>query len=116
MSDNNQAVVVIINRAGMGNAPSDLQETLISTYFKVILGDNHLPKAICFYGEGVKLAVDGSPVLDSLKKLEAAGVDLILCSTCLNYFHLKGRVAVGIVGGMTDITAAMWQADKVITL
>lgn len=116
-ADNNeQAVVVVVNRYGMGEAPAELSEKLFSTYLKVIMGDNHLPKAICFYAEGVKLVVEGSPVLDELRQMEAKGVDLILCSTCLNYFGLADQVAVGIVGGMTDITAAMWQADKVITL
>lgn len=115
-ADHNQALVVLVNRYGMGEAHAELQHKLFKTYLKVIMGDNHLPKAICFYADGVKLAVEGSPMLDELHQLEAKGVDLILCATCLNDLGLMDQVAVGIVGGMTDITAAMWQADKVITL
>ena len=62
------------------------------------------------------MAVEGSPVLDLLRTLEAKGVRLILCSTCLQYFGLTDKVAVGIVGGMGDILLAQWMASKVITL
>ncbi|HEY4691832.1 MAG TPA: DsrE family protein, partial [Bellilinea sp.] len=64
----------------------------------------------------VKLAVAGSPVLETLMSLEAKGVHLILCSTCLNYFNLADQVQVGIVGGMPDIIEAQRKAAKVITL
>jgi hypothetical protein len=55
-------------------------------------------------------------VVDVLKSLEAKGVRLILCSTCLNYFSLSDKVLVGIVGGMTDILEAQRRAGKVISL
>ncbi len=41
---------------------------------------------------------------------------LILCSTCLDYFGLRDRVEVGIVGGMPDIIEALSAAGKVISL
>ncbi|GAB4399698.1 MAG: hypothetical protein OHK0052_23270 [Anaerolineales bacterium] len=75
-----------------------------------------MPKAIGFYTEGVRLCVTGSPVLEELRALEAKGVRLILCSTCLNFYGLSEQVAVGIVGGMTDIIEAQFLADKVIVL
>lgn len=75
-----------------------------------------LPVAICLYTDGVKLACDGSPVLDELSVLEFKGVRLILCQTCLNAYGLNDKVKVGLVGGMGDIMTAMWQADSVITL
>jgi sulfur relay (sulfurtransferase) complex TusBCD TusD component (DsrE family) len=83
---------------------------------RLLTESNLLPAAICFYTDGVKLVVEGSPVLEQLKLLEARGVHLIVCSTCLNYFGLEDKVQVGIVGGMTDIIEAQWRADKVITL
>ena len=62
------------------------------------------------------MVVEGSPVLDLLRALEAKGVRLIICSTCLQYYGLTEKVAVGIVGGMSDILLAQWMASKVITL
>ncbi len=107
---------LLITRNGMGDADPALQQKLVTTYFKLLDENNILPAAICFYTNGVHLAVKGSPVIDSLKSLEAKGVRLILCSTCLSYFNLTEKVQVGIVGGMTDIIEAQRQAGKVISL
>jgi intracellular sulfur oxidation DsrE/DsrF family protein len=78
--------------------------------------NNILPAVICFYADGVRLVVDGSPVLEPLASLEAKGVRLVLCSTCLNFYNLVDRVRVGIVGGMTDIIEAQRCAGKVISI
>jgi hypothetical protein len=108
--------VILITRNGMGEADLTLQQKLISTYLKLLNDNNTLPSVICFYTDGVRLAVKGSPVIDLLKSLEAKGVRLILCSTCLGYFNLTDQVEVGIVGGMTDILEAQRRAGKVISL
>ena len=108
--------VVLISKNGMGIADEALTQKLISTYLRLLLENEYLPAAICFYTEGVKLAVEGSPVLAELQKLEEKQVRLILCSTCLNFFGLMDKIQVGIPGGMNDIVEAQWKAEKVITL
>lgn len=108
--------VLLVTRNGMGDAEPALQQKLITTYFRLLDENNLLPAIICFYANGVHLVVEGSPVLDSLKSLEAKGVRLVLCNTCLNYYHLLEKVQVGIVGGMTDIIEAQRKAGKVISL
>ena len=108
--------VILITNNGMGRADETLQQKLIGKYLELIQHNDSLPNAICFYTDGVKLVVEGSPVLEQLKALEEAGVRLIVCSTCLEYFDLTDKVQVGIVGGMTDIIEAQVQAEKVITL
>jgi intracellular sulfur oxidation DsrE/DsrF family protein len=108
--------VLLINRNGMGEADPELQTKLISTYFRLINEADTLPAVICFYAEGVHLVVEGSPVLDSLHAMEEKGVRLIICNTCLNFYNLTDKVAVGITGGMTDIIEAQRRAAKVITL
>ncbi len=108
--------VLLITRNGMGDAEPDLQQKLITTYLRLLDENNILPAVICFYANGVRLVVEGSPVIDTLKSLEAKGVRLVLCSTCLGYYHLTDQVQVGIVGGMTDILEAQRRAGKVISL
>ena len=116
MSVPDSDTVLLITRNGMGEAEPALQQKLIITYFKLLDETNVLPAVICFYADGVRLVVDGSPVIEPLKSLEAKGVRLVLCSTCLNYFNLADQVRVGIVGGMTDILEAQRRAGKVIAL
>jgi intracellular sulfur oxidation DsrE/DsrF family protein len=100
----------------MGHAAPELQIKLIGTYLKLLVENGTLPKAICFYAEGVKLVVEGSLVLEQLRQLEGKGVHLIICQTCLNFYNLRENVKVGIVGGMGDILAAQMLAGKVMTL
>ena len=116
MSIPNSETVILITRFGMGEAEPALQLKLIATYLKLLDETNILPAALCFYTEGVRLAVTGSPVLEQLQSLQAKGVHLILCSTCLTYYNLTGQVQVGIVGGMTDIREMQRRAAKVITI
>ena len=116
MSIHDSGTVLLITSNGLGHADLALQQKLIGTYLNLMLQGDIRPAAICFYTDGVRLAVEGSPVLEQLKALETQGVRLILCNTCLNAFNLLDQVRVGIVGGMPDIMEAQFRASKVITL
>ena len=108
--------VILITREGMGSAEAALRHKLLDTYLNLLLKNGTLPGAICFYTEGVKLVVEGSPHLEVLSQLEKRGVRLISCSTCLNYYSLTEKVLLGVVGGMADILEAQIRAEKVISL
>jgi selenium metabolism protein YedF len=112
----NQSTVIVINNNGMGQAETSLTRKLVRTYLELLDLDNRLPRAICFYADGVKLTVKGSPVLEELESLAARGVDLIVCTTCLNHFDLLENLAVGQAGTMKDIIETQDVAEKVITL
>ena len=105
--------MVLFTRFGMGDAPAELQKKLATTFLTLVSQDTP-PGVIAFYGDGVKLTCEGSPVLDSLRALSEKGVRLVICQTCLDFFGLRDQVRVGIVGGMGDIVAALNGADKVI--
>ncbi len=112
---NPRSVVVVFKSNGLGHTQAqDLKEKLVASFLGLIVDADTLPQAICFYTDGVKLACEGSPVLEALQALESCGVRLILCTTCLNYFGLMDEVRVGIPGGMGDIITAMWSADSVL--
>ena len=116
MSIPDSETVILITRNGMGDAEPALLKKLIHTYLSLLDEHNILPAAICFYTEGVKLTVTDSPVLEPLKSLEAKGVRLILCSTCLAFYNLADQVQVGIIGGMTDIIEVQDRAAKAISI
>ncbi len=110
-------IVIVFKTDGLGSTGmQSLKEKLTKTYLNLVLQMNPAPAVICFYTDGVRLACEGSAVLDELKALEARGIRLILCQTCLNSFYLTDKVKVGTIGGMGDIITAMWQADSVITV
>lgn len=108
---------ILCTKFGMGQTDHpELGMKLIQKYFSLLLESNELPPVICFYTDGVKLVTTGSSVIEQLKQLEAKGVRLVVCSTCLDMMGLADQVQVGIVGGMTDIIEAQIKADKVITI
>jgi hypothetical protein len=110
------STLVLVNRDGMGSAEEVLRHKLLRIYLTMLLENGLFPGAICFYADGVKMVVWDSPVLDLLRSLEAKGVHLVICNTCLQHFSLTDKVAVGVVGGMSDIVSAQCMASKVITL
>ena len=108
--------VLVFTRNGLGHAPEELQTKLAAKFLTLTYGSRILPAKILFYTDGVKLACQGSPVIDVLKDMERKGVELVLCSTCLDYFGLTDKVEVGVIGSMPDIIEAMQKAGKVISL
>lgn len=116
LKTNSSSTVILLNNDGMGSAEEALRHKLLRVYLTMLQENGFYPGAICFYAGGVKMVIEGSPVLDLLRALEAKGVRLVICTTCLQYFGLTDKVAVGIVGGMNDIVLAQWMASKVITL
>ncbi len=109
--------VFVFASYGMGQTDNaELKIKLAGKFLTLIANADPLPSQICFYTDGVKLCVTGSPVLDELRALAAKGVELVLCSTCLETFGLRDQVAVGVVGGMGDIITAMTNADNTVTL
>jgi selenium metabolism protein YedF len=111
-----KSTVIVISKKGMGHAPDDLSQTLIQNYLNLLSEETKLPFALLLYGEGVKLTSADSAVLNSLKKLEAGGVKIIACKTCLNYYVIADQIAVGQIGSMSDILTIQMEASKVITL
>jgi intracellular sulfur oxidation DsrE/DsrF family protein len=112
----NASTLIMITSDGMGRGDDELSKKLLTTYLTLLVENGTAPGAICFYTDGVKLVVEGSPYLGLLAALEAQGVHLIICTTCLRHYGLFERVEVGVVGGMGDIMAAQQKAEKVITL
>ena len=108
--------VILFTRNGLGHGPQDLQTILVKKFLSLQLESGQLPAKLLFYTDGVRLACQGSPVIDLLQQLEARGVELVLCKTCLDYFGLGEAVQVGVVGGMGDIIEAMHKAQKVISV
>jgi sulfur relay (sulfurtransferase) complex TusBCD TusD component (DsrE family) len=109
--------VFIFASYGMGQTDdARLKINLAKKFLALIAQHNPLPAQICFYTDGVKLTVEGSPVLDELQALQDKGVELVICSTCVDTFGLRDQVRVGVVGGMPDIITAITQADNAIML
>jgi selenium metabolism protein YedF len=74
------------------------------------------PDVILFFNAGVWLTIDDSPVLEDLRALAGAGVEILACGTCLAHFGITDRLGVGVVSNMYDIAETMLGAGRVVQL
>ncbi len=108
--------VLIVNSDTMGRGNDKLGGVLIDKFLQTLADMPEKPVLVAFYNGGVRLLCEGSPVLEPLGKLQAAGVELLACGTCLEFFDLRQHIAVGRASNMREITGALLTADKVITI
>ena len=98
----------------MGSGDDELGGLLLRSFIKTQPELDTVPDAIIFYNSGVKLCCEGSLLLDDLRALEASGIEIIACGTCLNYFELADRLAVGRVTDMLEIAGRLAAAGRVV--
>ena len=106
--------VVAITSDAMGHGSEELGKQLMKGFIYALSQLEGLPKTILFYNGGAKLTTEGSLSLEDLKAMEAQGVQILTCGTCLNYYGLSEKLAVGGVTNMYTIVETLAKATKVI--
>lgn len=108
--------VVIVGAETMGRGDDALGAKLMGSFLRTLSAADPKPEAVVFYNAAVKLLGPGSPHLDALRALDDAGVDLLACVTCLEFFSLTQAIAVGTVSNMREIVQRTLGAAKVVTI
>lgn len=108
--------VYLITTNLLGQGSPDLGQVLMKSLFVTLVEQNPAPAAVLLLNTGVQLAVEGSPVLEHLLTLSAKGTGVLVCGTCLDYYRLREKLAVGNVSNMYDIHGRLDQSAKVITV
>lgn len=111
-----QDLVIFVGSDKMGVGSDELGDVLIKGYFYALTECEPYPKSLLFVNAGVNLTIEGSPVLDNIRKLESMGVEVLSCGTCLDYYKIKDKLAVGGVSNMYTIVETMNNAKKVIRM
>jgi selenium metabolism protein YedF len=105
--------VVVFASDRMGDGDPELGSILMRAFCQTVV-QLPAPQKLLFYNRGVFLTLDDSPVLSELKGLEEAGVDLLVCGTCLDFYKVKDRLAAGQVSNMFSILESQMQAGRII--
>ena len=113
---NEPETIVILNGDSMGRGDHALGTKLVANFLRTLVTVEPKPDAIVFYNAAVKLLASDSAHLEGLRQLEDAGVDLLACLTCLEFFSLTSRLAVGHVSNMREIVQRTMAAAKVVTM
>ncbi len=98
----------------MGNGEEALGKALMKGFLYAVSQLPTLPKTILFYNSGAYLTCAGSDSLEDLKFMEAQGVEIRTCGTCLDFYKLKETLAVGSITNMYAIAETLAAAGKVI--
>ena len=106
--------VVAITSARMGTGNDELGTALMKSFIFALSQQDELPSTLLFYNGGATLTTEGSASLEDLKSLEAQGVEILTCGTCLNYYGLTDKLQVGDVSNMYDIVEKLSGADLII--
>ncbi|MGD9254046.1 MAG: sulfurtransferase-like selenium metabolism protein YedF [Holophagae bacterium] len=107
-------IVVQITARTMGSGDDELGALLLRSFLKTQIELERHPDAVIFYNEGVTLCCTGSPLVEDVRSLEEAGIDVIACGTCLNFFGLSDHLEVGRVTDMLEIATLLAEAGATI--
>ena len=109
-------VVLLVAKDEFGQGPPELGWTLMRSFLKALAAGGAKPERAIFMNTGVRLTTEGSEVLDDVRALESAGVQILSCVTCLDYLGLADKLEVGKATNMNDTVAALMAADHLVSL
>jgi selenium metabolism protein YedF len=107
---------ILISSNTLGSGDDKLGTALMKSYLFALSESTSLPTDMLFINGGVKLTVEDSECLESINKLQDKGVNIASCGTCLDFYSLKEKLAIGEITNMYTIVDKMNTADMTIKL
>ena len=107
-------MVVVLSANVMGTGDEKLGKALMKAFVFAVTKQDVLPETILCYNTGAYLTCEGADTLEDLKSLEAEGVNIFTCGTCLDFYGIKEKLAVGTVTNMYEIVEKMETAKTVV--
>ena len=114
MDSRRKGMVVVLSGNVMGIGDPKLGTSLMKAFVFALTKQDQLPDTILCYNTGAYLTCEGADTLEDLKLLESEGVTILTCGTCLDFYGLKEKLAVGGVTNMYDIVERMENAAQII--
>ena len=114
MDSRRKGMLVVLSGNQMGTGDPKLGTSLMKAFVFALTKQDQLPDTILCYNTGAYLSCEGADTLEDLKLLESEGVTILTCGTCLDFYKLKEKLAVGAVTNMYDIVERMENAAQII--
>ncbi len=111
-----KGLLIMISSDMLGTGDEELGTLLMKNYIYSLTQADIKPATLIFVNKGVSLAISGSQSLDDLKKLEKSGTEIFACGTCLDFYGVKDKLAIGKVTNMYDIVEKMNSAANTIKI
>ncbi len=108
---------VFVGKDHVGEGDPELGRNLMKMALYTLAEGDVPPASLLFMNAGVNLVAGGeAQIVESVRKLEERGTEVLVCGTCLDFYGVKDRLEVGEVSNMYDILGRMQEAAKVISL
>ena len=114
MDTRRKGMLVVLSGNVIGTGDPKLGTSLMKACVFALTKPDQLPDTILCYNTGAYLTCEGADTLEDLKLLESEGVTILTCGTCLDFYGLKEKLAVGGVTNMYDIVERMENAAQII--
>jgi len=92
-----------------------LGRILMKAYLETMKVYKELPHTIFFMNTGVRLTTTDEEIVPIVREVEALGVELYTCGTCLKHFGLESELKVGhrgtthtVIEGTKDFKKTVW--------
>lgn len=105
---------VVISSEIMGQGDDELGRKLMKSFFVALSCLDIMPSSIMFYNSGVKLTVKNSPVIEILHEIEAKGVEILICGTCVDHFKIGDKINAGRISDMYLITQQLSRTGNIV--
>lgn len=109
-----KGMVVVLSANVMGTGDEKFGKSLMKAFVFALTKQDSLPETILCYNTGAYLSIEGADTLEDLKLLEAEGVKILTCGTCLDFYGIKEKLAVGSVTNMYEIVETMENAKSIV--
>ncbi len=103
-----------LNSDMMGTGEPALGRKLLGMFLDELARSDVRVDLVGCVSDGIRMTTEGSPVLESLRALEARGARIASCGTCLDHLGVRDRLRIGEVGNMAMTVQVMAQADRVL--
>lgn len=111
-----EKILVLVTKDTMGFGDDELGSGLILNFLGTLTEMGESLWRLVFLNGGVRLTIEGARTLPVIQQIEAQGVSVLVCGTCLTHFKLLDQKGVGETTNMLDIVTSMQLADKVISV
>lgn len=109
-----KGMVVVLSANVMGIGDEKLGKALMKAFVFALTKQDALPETIVCYNTGAYLSIEDADTLEDLKILESEGVNILTCGTCLDFYGIKEKLAVGSVTNMYEIVETMENARSIV--
>jgi len=110
------AKTIFLSSDQIGRGDDALGQLLVRGLLHTIGELDTPPRTIVLMNSGVRLAAEQEETMELLRKIESRGVEVLVCGTCLDYFHLLDKLRAGRVSNMYEITEKFLGPGDVVTV